>query len=878
MSAIREVMKELEQYKLLAEEGARAKAKCERLADEMRDFENCRRDLALAHETVRDLRGQVAVAEERAAAAVEARNEALEQKNATDKELNLKTFALKRSQKVGQFERRTNEGMMKKNTALKDQLEAEKRDHALTHRNRTAAEEELEQQRKDAARERELRLLGMHRHQLVVREGHERMQELAHLPKALEQTQHSLRLVKENNTVLATAIGVEKGVQEAMDEYMDEAAKEIQKLRARLRTTEEQREEARNAHSALVESYKELQAFTDALQYHLISTGAHEGPNHQVMYSTGPNDAGRLMAASDARAALLRKRPKAPFPLGRDWGHGENNLKHHQLPTYTSMVRMRGKSPEEVVEIMTENVRDAENELEEGTKKKEELAFKAEKSKLRCEMLQTRLLDKKIKRGRIAAQAAEEKRKLDTATKELNEARKVAVERRAAFLKRRNNEEAERDPYRTPYKIRNHGLTQLQLADQAAKLVQAAFRANKTRKQLEEENLELQVDLETKIPEFREKLADLERVLGEFDTDIAEMEEQVAAQQKEKAKLAADHLREEQSGVPELELALKRRRAALQRAIAEKQRNDVDMTNRAPDMLHSTVIRAATAPVSDAHGGAGGAQALSYGALASKVDPHDHALMQRNIVAERQWRGGGGGAPRGTAARHGATAAYVSPMLPPPRWRRKQRQDAAVARLAEVAAAQDVEHGVLAQITNSNNQTVSGGSGPQSRAQDDAVGLYMHHANRSPSKRTQQLALTASHPLLLSAEHSPATLKSLREEATGRGAQRSASNALRKLDGHGGPASSQWSGKTTIAKQRRGPRSHPAPTELSGSLNMGKGLRMRKILERDVNDEVQSRLAISTRGSTRQILARVRQQLDGNRHSKNGLGSPTHRK
>lgn len=72
---------------------------------------------------------------------------------------------------------------------------------------------------------------------------------------------------------------------------------------------------------------------------------------------------------------------------------------------------MRGRSPEEVVQIMTENVRDAEKALEEGTKKKEELAFKAEKSKLRCEMLQTRLLDKKIKRGRIAAQAAEEKRK-----------------------------------------------------------------------------------------------------------------------------------------------------------------------------------------------------------------------------------------------------------------------------------------------------------------------------------------------------------------------------------------------------------------------------------------------------------------------------------
>ena len=45
MSAIREVMRELEEYKALAEEGAKAQEECERLRDEMREFENCKRDL-----------------------------------------------------------------------------------------------------------------------------------------------------------------------------------------------------------------------------------------------------------------------------------------------------------------------------------------------------------------------------------------------------------------------------------------------------------------------------------------------------------------------------------------------------------------------------------------------------------------------------------------------------------------------------------------------------------------------------------------------------------------------------------------------------------------------------------------------------------------
>ncbi len=63
-------------------------------------------------------------------------------------------------------------------------------------------------------------------------------------------------------------------------------------------------------------------------------------------------------------------------------------MKHHQLPTYTTMVRMRGKSPEEVVVVMTDNVREAEEALEKERQRQKDLTFQVEKIKLRCERVQ----------------------------------------------------------------------------------------------------------------------------------------------------------------------------------------------------------------------------------------------------------------------------------------------------------------------------------------------------------------------------------------------------------------------------------------------------------------------------------------------------------
>ena len=213
---------------------------------------------ANAKELITDLQGQVALNDERVASAINDRNEALEKQKETQKELDLKVFALKRSQKVGAFERKTNEGMMKKHTIMKDELAKERRDHEFTQKIRADIEDELEKQRHEANRERELRLLGMHRHQvrqrapcpipgtnpkcsiafcfalqLVIREDSEKLKKLQHLPKVLDDTRSHLKIAKEDNTILQTALGVEKGVQEAMDDYMDEAAQEIKSLRAK---------------------------------------------------------------------------------------------------------------------------------------------------------------------------------------------------------------------------------------------------------------------------------------------------------------------------------------------------------------------------------------------------------------------------------------------------------------------------------------------------------------------------------------------------------------------------------------------------------------------------------------------------------------------
>ena len=226
------------------------------------------------------------------------------------------------------------------------------------NRIREEKEQALQETTQDLDRERELRLLGMHRHQLVIQEDLEQLQHLRHLPGVLEQTQKTLQMAKQDNNILTTALAVENGVQETMSDYMDQAQQELKSLRTKNRVLESERDEAREAHTTLVAAYKELQAYTDLLQRHIIN-------------QTAP--AGALALGAQERQQLLKQRPKAPFPLGRDWGHGESNVKHHQLPTYSSMVRMRGKSPEEVVAIMMENVKDAEEAFDKGQEEQEQL-------------------------------------------------------------------------------------------------------------------------------------------------------------------------------------------------------------------------------------------------------------------------------------------------------------------------------------------------------------------------------------------------------------------------------------------------------------------------------------------------------------------------
>ena len=120
----------------------------------------------MARQQITDLEGQLAVSDERVAAAVDERNAALELKAKTQKDLDLKTFALKRSQKMSQLERRTNEGLLKKNQMTSDELDAERRDHRLTTEIREKVQQALDVTKEDNARERELRLIGMHRHKV----------------------------------------------------------------------------------------------------------------------------------------------------------------------------------------------------------------------------------------------------------------------------------------------------------------------------------------------------------------------------------------------------------------------------------------------------------------------------------------------------------------------------------------------------------------------------------------------------------------------------------------------------------------------------------------------------------------------------------------
>jgi hypothetical protein len=87
---------------------------------------------ALARSRVEDLEGLVAFGEERVAAANAERNEAIELRDKTQKDLDLKTFSLKKSQRMAALEQRTTVGMRKKTEMLEDDLLKEKRQHEIT--------------------------------------------------------------------------------------------------------------------------------------------------------------------------------------------------------------------------------------------------------------------------------------------------------------------------------------------------------------------------------------------------------------------------------------------------------------------------------------------------------------------------------------------------------------------------------------------------------------------------------------------------------------------------------------------------------------------------------------------------------------------------
>ena len=139
--------------------------------------------------------------------------------------------------------------------------------------------------------------------------------------------------------------------------------------------------------------------------------------------------------------------------------------------------------------------------------------------------------------------------------------------------------------------------------------------------------------------------------------------------------------------------------------------------------------------------------------------------MQNNIVMERQWRGGGSSAPRGSDARSNVAAAYITPMLPPPRWRRKQRQDAALSKLAEIAAGQQQLENRMSALSSRGGSLNN--DGPHSR---------------KAGKMHRKLALDGSHPLLLSAKHSPATIQEMRDQAVARSAGDAGAGHLRRLE------------------------------------------------------------------------------------------------
>jgi len=766
--------------------------------------------------------------------------------------LRLKENSLARIQKQLAWERRMSKTMENKVRETERQLRR-KGDEAVLHRDRRIkAETDLDEREKALKRERALRLIDIHQSQRLQNRDMVQMKNMSTAPTENAYLKERVTVLSLKVETLHKALTVEQTMREDDTHELENQFKKSQELTMELKRAKAVTKIKNDDCRAWKQRFKALQDSFNRVQQ-LLVTGASLRGNDSVA------NAMKASAVSKVVPDFETKAP--PYPLGTNWGLAGDFLnpasKHAHAPTHTSLIRMRGRNPEQVVMLLR-------NALAEARDKKETLQSELQKTSAESAdadaMLATTrelLFQARVERSDMMDQQSEMERRLAQQLSVLQDERSALARRNEVYKKRRQREREEKDPYKVPKELRADYVPMT--LSEAASLVQACYKAKRIRQKFRQVSLMAQAKKEADVAKLKSDIEVYAPALSTLDRRVETLEAKVKATADKAAKLAAKKYKLESSYLPKLGEAIKLKVVALQRAEAEALTLRRDVELRLPNKLPSTLtIPAALSPSieldtsamiePDARESKSVALSLAQGAGGSLF-----LERQEKIDRERGWRGGGGGQPRFSVLRP-CDVPYAMPLALPKRQRkRRERQFRNALGNAPSLPTTTARLPQLGSVYSTSTQVVEHTEGKNG----------LSSMTSTTARPWQHPTPASSHGLRL-----PKCSDIVVRARTTTGRTRVTPTSGLKNSTFSKAFKAYQASATVRSCSQQRPRttalssSRPSTKRQTGSLYVGHGLGVTKAEFSVTRDEVQSHLKLPTTGSAKHVIERIRSQIN----------------
>eukprot|EP00941_MAST-03F_sp_MAST-3F-sp1_P005413 g5413.t1 len=645
----------------LAHEVVVLKAKCSAYDELERTNEALRRQMEEANERAESV-------ESRVSSLKKDKLDLKEQLSTIDKTLKMKLHTIRRLEKQIKWEKRASEGQKNKVRDVERKNKMLDASAKLDRQLKDRMESDLKDQIAQVTRERALRLLQLHKHERLVRDQLDQIEAAKDLPEKVKFYQDMVEVLQREIRVMRHGLQVEQSMNDAHESELNRNTEKITQLEQKLRDLERVIRKRARENRDWRERFEQLRSKFHWMQSKLVDRLRG------------------IKKTSEINEVMAVKAPTMPSVLDVDWGFGDGRNRdrldsnpNYMSTTHTHQARIRGLPPQEVAQILENELEEAGEVLEKMREDLEEKTKEVSASGLRCDALEKTLGATRLQLNIKKNEKEEAEKELQKRVEMLFEVRADARKRQDVLRKRRLRQEEERNPYAAPRHLKKGW--KMPHPEEAATRVQAAQRARMSRRKYLLSNEQTQQGIQIGIDKQKKIVEEFAPQIVRLENTARSMEERLNVQRTRRASVSEEVRILRAIEIPRQERILEAKAEGIHEARRQAEQAEFDHSKSLPDYLESTL-----------HRSIGGRSTFPNGST-NPFNDNAMELLQESIKKERGWKSGGYGAPRPGPIREIPGKPLAFPSLLPPRMRRKLMDEERQAALdALVRGDYDVEY------------------------------------------------------------------------------------------------------------------------------------------------------------------------------------------